>query len=217
MSGSSSNASNPGSREEILARVRKNQPAPLPLPEVPTFDRVLPSLIETFKAALARMGGAFLDAPADGDLDALIRTKFPDSKVICSATPEVAGNRPIDRVVDPAELEDVDIGVVRARFGVAETGSVWLSEAEFKVNALGFLSQHLVVLLDMNDIEPNLHHAYRRRDFMTAKYAVFMTGPSATADIEGILIRGAQGIRSLTVVPRKRAVSATSPGPLPPD
>ena len=27
-----------------------------------------------------------------------------------------------------------------------------------------------------------------------------MTGPSATADIEGVLIRGAQGIRSLTVV-----------------
>ena len=27
-----------------------------------------------------------------------------------------------------------------------------------------------------------------------------MTGPSATADIEGVLIRGAQGIRTLTVV-----------------
>jgi len=27
-----------------------------------------------------------------------------------------------------------------------------------------------------------------------------MTGPSATADIEGILVRCAQGIRSLTVV-----------------
>jgi len=29
---------------------------------------------------------------------------------------------------------------------------------------------------------------------------VFMTGPSATADIEGVLIHGAQGIRSLTAV-----------------
>ena len=27
-----------------------------------------------------------------------------------------------------------------------------------------------------------------------------MTGPSATADIEGVLIHGAQGIRTLTVV-----------------
>ena len=30
---------------------------------------------------------------------------------------------------------------------------------------------------------------------------MFMTGPSATADIEGVLVRGAQGIRTLTVVP----------------
>jgi L-lactate dehydrogenase complex protein LldG len=192
-------------RNEILDRVRRNQPAAQPLPEVPTFDRPLPSPSETFKVNLARMGGSILDAPAESDLDVLIREKFPDARVICSATPEVAGNRLIDRVSDPAELEDVDVGVVRARFGVAETGSIWLSEAEFKVNALGFLSQHLVVLLDMKEIEPNLHHAYRRRDLFAAKYAVFMTGPSATADIEGILIRGAQGIRSLTVVPRPRA------------
>jgi len=32
---------------------------------------------------------------------------------------------------------------------------------------------------------------------MSAKYAVLMTGPSATADIEGVLVRGAQGISSL--------------------
>jgi L-lactate dehydrogenase complex protein LldG len=89
---------------------------------------------------------------------------------------------------------------VRARFGVAETGSVWLSEREFGVNALGFLPQHLVVLLDPRAIVGNLHHAYRHPAFREARYAVLMTGPSATADIEGILVRGAQGIRSLIVV-----------------
>jgi L-lactate dehydrogenase complex protein LldG len=41
---------------------------------------------------------------------------------------------------------------------------------------------------------------------MTAKYAVLMTGPSATADIEGILVRGAQGIRSLKVIPAPRGM-----------
>ena len=102
---------------------------------------------------------------------------------------------------DPAELEDVDVGVVRAAFGVAETGSVGLSEAEFGLNALGFLSQHLVVLLDPRAIVANLHHAYRQRGFFDARYAVLMSGPSATADIEGVLVRGAQGIRTLTVVP----------------
>jgi L-lactate dehydrogenase complex protein LldG len=51
----------------------------------------------------------------------------------------------------------------------------------------------------MKAIVPNLHHAYRHPAFRHARYAVLMTGPSATADIEGILVRGAQGIRSMTV------------------
>jgi len=189
------------SRDEILDRVRRSQPAPLPLPTVPTFDAQSPTSIDAFRASLARMGGKFVEAPADGDLDAQIRTLFPDAKVICSATPEVKGNRRIETVRAPQELDDVDVGVVRALFGVAETGSLWLSEAQFKVNALGFLAQHLVALLDPGAIVANMHRAYRHPGFAEAKYAVFMTGPSATADIDGILIHGAQGIRTLTVIP----------------
>jgi len=188
------------SRDEILERVRKNQPPPQPLPPVPTFDTATGSALESFKAALVRMGGKLADAPGDGNLDALIRKLFPDAKVICSATPEVKGNRPIDKIRRPQDLDDVDVGVVRAVYGVAETGSVWVSEVEFKVNTLGFLAQHLVVLLDPGRIVGNLHHAYRERAQFDAGYGVFMTGPSATADIEGVLIHGAQGIRTLTVI-----------------
>jgi L-lactate dehydrogenase complex protein LldG len=189
------------SRDDILARVRKNQPQPQPLPPVPTFDDPAASLLDKFKAAVVRMGGKFADAPGDGNLDALVARLFPDAKVICSATPEVAGNRPLDGVRSPADLADVDVGVVRAIYGVAETGSVWITDAQFRVNTLGFLSQHLIVLLDPARIVENLHHAYRERAQFDVGYGVFMTGPSATADIEGILIHGAQGIRSLTVVP----------------
>lgn len=37
----------------------------------------------------------------------------------------------------------------------------------------------------------NLHHAYRRPEFRSRRYACFHTGPSAIADIEGVLIHGA--------------------------
>jgi L-lactate dehydrogenase complex protein LldG len=50
------------------------------------------------------------------------------------------------------------------------------------------------------DIVGNLHHAYRDPLFKAARYAVLITGPSATADIEGVLIHGAQGVCSLTVL-----------------
>ncbi|SAL42295.1 hypothetical protein AWB69_04271 [Caballeronia udeis] len=192
------------SRNAILASLRAAQRTPATLPDVPMFDASLPPALDRFKETLAQMGGIWAEMPADGDIDALIRTRFTDAKVICSAVPEVAGTQRIEEVRDPHELDDVDVGVVRPRFAVAETGSIWLSEMQYPVNALGYLSQHLVALLDPADIVGNLHHAYHRSEFFAANYAVLMSGPSATADIEGVLIRGAQGIRSLTVIPAPR-------------
>ena len=46
----------------------------------------------------------------------------------------------------------------------------------------------------------NMHRAYMRPEFRELPYAVLHSGPSATADIEGVLILGAQGVRSLPVV-----------------
>jgi len=192
------------SRHEILDRVRKNQPAPRPLPGVPTFDAGVAASLDAFRTALTRMGGRFVPSADDQDLDAQVHALFPDAKAVCSATPEVKGNRPIDSIRAPRDLHDVDVGVVRAVFGVAETGSIWLSDAEFGVSALGFLSQHLIVLLDPQAIVTNMHRAYQHPGLFTADYSVFMTGPSATADIEGVLIHGAQGVRTMSVIPCRR-------------
>lgn len=191
----------PDARAEILARVRASQPAAVPLPELPAFGCGA-GAVDTFREHLLRMGGTVLDVPADADLEALIRARFAAAGPVCSATPEVRGDRALDPDTDPRSLEDVGVGVVRARFGVAETGSVWLSETELRVNALGFLSQHLVVLLDPARIVANLHDAYQAEGWASARYAALMTGPSATADIEGVLIHGAQGTRTLAVVLR---------------
>jgi L-lactate dehydrogenase complex protein LldG len=193
------------SRDAILAAVRANQPTPgPPLPEIPLFEKTSGSLLEQFREALLRMGGKFPERPNAEDPDRFIRSLFPQAQVICTATPEVIGTRALSGGCEPADLADVDVGIVRAAFGVAETGSIWLSEQELRVNALAYLAQHLVALLDPADIVGNLHHAYRDPRFKTARYAVLVTGPSATADIEGVLIQGAQGVRSMTVllVPR---------------
>ena len=93
-------------RDEILERVRRNQPAARPLPPIPTFDAEMSTTIDTFNANLARMGGKFVEPPADGDLDKQIRTLFPDAHNICSATPEVTGDRPIEDVRTPHSLHD---------------------------------------------------------------------------------------------------------------
>jgi len=163
------------------------------------------SLLFAFKDSLERMGGLFLDPPASGDRLAPVRAKIASAKVVCSIVPEIAGNRDIESVGAPPDLADVDFAIVRASFAVAETGSILLSDTDLRINAVAYLAQHLIVLLDPADIVVNLHHAYRRREFREKHYAAFHTGPSATADIEGVLIHGAQGVRSLSVLPIERA------------
>jgi L-lactate dehydrogenase complex protein LldG len=198
------------SRDDILASIRAKKPLlERPLPEFPMFDGAAPAaLLGAFKDSLERMGGIFLDPPAAGDPLVPVHARIAEAKVVCSAVPEVIGNRDIAVVDRPQQLADVDIGIVRASFGVAETGSVLLADGDLRVNALGYLAQHLIVLLDPADIVVNLHHAYRRPEFRGHRYAAFHTGPSATADIEGVLIHGAQGVRSLSVLPLARTAAA---------
>lgn len=198
------------SRDDILAAIRNNRPKlDRPLPDVPAFDAGAPSsLVAMFKASLTRMGGLFLDPPESGDPVQPVLEKIASAKIVCSTVPEVSGNRVIGSVRSPAALADVDFAIVRATFAVAETGSVLLDDVHLGLNAVAYLAQHLIVLLDPADILLNLHHAYRRPEFRERHYAVFHTGPSATADIEGVLIHGAQGVRSLSVLPLPRTVTS---------
>ena len=193
-------------REAVLAAVRAHRPAlHRPAPDIPGFDdHPPPDLLAAFARALQRMGGEMLVAEP-GDPLAALRARIAGARVVCSNVPEVLGSRMLTPQTRPADLADVEHGIVRAAFAVAETGSVCLTDATLGINTLGYLPQHLIVLLDPADIVVNLHGAYRRPEWHQVDYAVLQTGPSATADIEGVLIHGAQGVRSLAVLALARS------------
>ena len=155
------------SREQILADLRVNRPrVERPLPQVPLFDEPRPaSLLSTFKENLERMGGLFIDPAGSGDPLGPVRQRLAQAKVVCSTVPQIGGNRDITQIRTSQDVADVDLAVVRAAFAVAETGSVLLGDAQLRFNAVGYLAQHLLVLLDPADIVINLHHAYQRPEF----------------------------------------------------
>ena len=190
------------SRATILAAVRANLPKPgRELPDVPRFESDQPaSLAAAFCEALRRMGGRALEPGPPEDPLAPLKAELRTSRFVCSATPEIQGALDLSGEVDPHALADVDHAVVRASFGVAETGSVLLADRDLKVNALAYLAQHLIVLLDPAAIVANMHAAYARPELGVHAYSAFHSGPSATADIEGVLVQGAQGVRSLSVL-----------------
>ena len=94
----------------------------------------------------------------------------------------------------------VDVTIVRTPLGVAETGSILLTEKELGVTTIAVLAQHLVVLLDPAELVENIHLAYRHPSFQQAAYAVLLSGPSGSADIGGITVHPAQGVTTLSVV-----------------
>ncbi len=212
-------------RDAILAAVRRNLPRPaVPLPEVHRTDREgiatgfgykehfnrLPGvpgfpaegepILPYFQKQLEAMGGRSFEVQGAEAARAKVAELFPAAKVVCSAVPEVPGTLRVEDVRDPHALNDVDVGVVRSPLAVAEAGAVWLTQENLVVNALGVLSQHLIVLLDPTAIVDTMHDAYGRLDLTASPYGVFLAGPSATGDIEGVIIHGAQGARSLTVL-----------------
>src|ERR1700735_3381680 len=193
------------SRNTILDAVRGNQPVVQPMPTIPPFHTSqLPTnapadLVATFCESIARMAGVVVtkDVP---DLDSFLRAKFPDARVICSAIPEYAGTIKPASLNHWSEASTIDVCILRSPMGVAETGSILLSDIELQVNTIAFLAHDLMVLLDTKQIVANIHDAYQHTYFNLRPYSVLMTGPSGSGDIGGIVVHPAQGVRSLTVL-----------------
>lgn len=188
------------SLDEILSAIRQNLPAQkVAYPELPSFEKQGTNLKDQFKVNLGLAGGECYDVESIAEAQEIMLKNLPDTRVSCSSCPEWEGTKSLNAITHPRDLDDVDLGIIRAEFGVAEMGMIWLTENSLKVNSLGFLSQHLAILLDPDAITENMHTAYGDIDFQASTYGCFVMGPSATADIGAYLVRGAQGARSLTV------------------
>jgi L-lactate dehydrogenase complex protein LldG len=186
-------------REDILSALRERRPPSRELPQIPDFHDGQDGLIERFTAALARLEGTTVTEPPT-DLRRWLTETFPDAGRICSAVPELTGTVTPAAFSDWAAPADVDVTVVRTPLGVAETGSILVTEKELGVDTIVVLAQHLVVLLDPTDIVENIHDAYRHPSFRQAAYAALLSGPSGSADIGGKTVHPAQGVTTLTVV-----------------
>jgi L-lactate dehydrogenase complex protein LldG len=194
------NTTQPLSRSTILDSVRANQPNAQAMPTIPHFRANKPAdLVAAFCESIARMAGVVVTENVP-DLDSFLRNKFPDAKVICSAIPEYGGTLQPASLNHWSEASTIDVCILRSPMGVAETGSILLSDIELQVNTIAFLAHDLVVLLDPRQIVANIHDAYEHPYFKLRPYSVLMTGPSGSGDIGGIVVHPAQAAKTLTVL-----------------
>jgi L-lactate dehydrogenase complex protein LldG len=104
---------------------------------------------------------------------------------------EGIGGISFDTEYDMAKVDDYQFGITRASAGIAETGTIMLKDEDTSTR-LGALAPwvHVAVIRE-EDIVPTVLDAIQR--FGDDPNIIFCTGPSKTADVEGILIQGVHG------------------------
>ena len=92
---------------------------------------------------------------------------------------------------------EAEVGVTTAELAVAETGSLILTTGPGKPRMVSLSPVMHVALVPRERIVATLAEAFGRLGDRTT---VMITGPSRTADIEGVLVRGVHGPGEVVVV-----------------
>ncbi|MBA4136042.1 MAG: hypothetical protein C0518_01845 [Opitutus sp.] len=97
----------------------------------------------------------------------------------------------VETTFDRTRVDDYDFGITRATAGIAETGTLILSDRD-TTTRLGALAPWVhVAVIDPSTIFADLSSALAAMP--DDPNIVWVTGPSKTADVEGILIEGVHG------------------------
>ncbi|MDN3657194.1 LUD domain-containing protein [Ferruginibacter paludis] len=188
------------SREKILSGIKANQPSLIALPDVENFVQPFADVVEKFKTVLKAIGGNVHAVQNVAAIIEVLKAQFADASRIISVLPELNDYATLyQQGDDPHLLNDVDVAIIKAHFGVAENGAVWVTEAILQERVLPFICQHLVAIIDKNTIVPTMHQAYEQIAGTSYGFGTFIAGPSKTADIEQSLVLGAHGPKTMTV------------------
>jgi L-lactate dehydrogenase complex protein LldG len=186
-------------KEKILAAVKISQPVLSPLP--PKFIlQNHPASAEKFQASLEGIGGKVYYVSTDEEIKDCITHLFPTVGRIVSVVDLPDFPLLEDLEVQHTSLQDVEVAVIAAQFGVAENGSVWVTDEDSKIRVLPFICENLIAIINKKDIVATMADAYDRIGSADYGFGAFIAGPSKTADIEQSLVLGAHGPKSMTVI-----------------
>lgn len=189
------------SREKILAAVQANQPITVVLPDISIFETASKGSLLKFASALKGVGGEISYVSGYEEILRLVLALHGENVRIVSP---VAGLMKLcsDNLIGTTsahDLQNVEVAILNAHFGVAENGAVWITEPDMYYRALPFITQHLAVIINADALVPTMHQAYEFISKTTYNFGAFIAGPSKTADIEQSLVVGAHGPRSMMV------------------
>ncbi len=151
-------------------------------------------LVVRFKAQLESVGGRVFTDPA-----ALATWLLSECAAhgVCDPTlmPLLAaafeGASTLETTLDRERIDEYRFGITRASGAIAETGTLILTDADTSRRLIALAPWIHVAVLRRRDILPTVADAIGRLG--NDPNVIWCTGPSKTADVEGILIEGVHG------------------------
>jgi len=201
-------------RDEVLARIRSAlapsgpgsgpRPGPEPLPDPPLDPRPAPTgaaLLDLFVDRLVDYRAEVVRTHAAGLPAALVRVLAGAVPVVPTGLPPAWG---VAGVTDHAGLTADDLDrqpcvVTACAVAIAETGTIVLDHGTDQGRrALTLVPDRHVCVVRADQVVPDVPQALARLD--AARPLTFVSGPSATSDIELQRVEGVHGPRTLQVV-----------------
>ncbi len=188
-------------RDDILGRVRSALSGVSPVVEVPAAPRapdrgdlvaLFVERVEDYRAVVTRCSADDVVRVVTGVL-ASARTVVP---------PDLGLDLPdavVDRSFSAAELDDFDAVVTRARLGIAETGTIVLDHrAGQGRRAITLVPDRHVCIVRADQVVADVPDAVAL--LHPDRPHTWISGPSATSDIELNRVEGVHGPRNLHVI-----------------
>ncbi len=193
------------SRDEILNNIKNTNVVPnVALPDYEGFGIVYKDKFKQFKSVLKTISSDAFVLKNEDEVLEKIKKLFPNIEHLASNISYIQKGLKScinpNMADDPHNFSNLDLSIVKAEFGVAENGAVWVKNLENRHRALYFIAKNTVFIVPKENLVNNMHEAYKKVDFKDGKYGTFIAGPSSTADIEQSLVIGAHGAKSTFVL-----------------
>jgi L-lactate dehydrogenase complex protein LldG len=188
------------SRENILARIKANQPPSIAKASSDVHHEASEASVGKFINILKSIGGEAREINHLREIKNYVTSVFPDAKEIVSEIMQgYFESQSKQRGSTPQELKNIDLAILEGEFGVAENGAVWVTEKNLIDRALPFICANLILVIRKENIVATLHEAYEIISDAKYEFGAFIAGPSKTADIEQSLVLGAHGAKTMAV------------------
>ncbi|MFC7497081.1 MULTISPECIES: LutC/YkgG family protein [unclassified Nocardioides] len=189
-------------REEVLDRVRRALAGVEPGYDVPPSPRIapVPDVVAHFAERVADYR-AVVERCAPDELAARVVAALPDgARVVVPAGLSVAVAGSVeDTGLSAAELDACDAVVTEARVGIAETGTIVLDHGPGQGRrAISLVPDLHVCIVRTDQVVPDVPDALPLLD--PRRPHTWISGPSATSDIELRRVEGVHGPRTLHVL-----------------